>query len=76
VAFKQAYFCDVCAAMKASSNHWLQAWKSATGDLAVGHWFEEAATLEKTIHLCSMTCYQKLLSEHLEMTKPRMEVTA
>lgn len=76
MALKQAFFCDVCNKTKGEANHWLQACKSATGELAVGHWFGGTATLESAIHLCGMSCYQKLLFEHLEQTKSRMEVSA
>ena len=71
MAVKQLTICDVCARIKGEANHWLQAWESGHS-LAIGHWVAKEANLVRTIHLCGMTCYQKLLSEHLEKTKPVM----
>jgi len=58
----QSYLCDVCAAMKRETNHWILADFSGVS-IQFLPWHEETARFHTTKHLCGHECAMKLLQE-------------
>lgn len=69
---KSIVVCDGCQRVKGEANHWLMA-ENMGAWFSVGHWNEAYGKQGRLLHICGMACYQKLLSEHLEASKPHPE---